>query len=63
MGGDIPGLVTLGSIRKTTNQAMMNKPVNRAPPPQGLYFSSCFQVPALLEFLHSLLLMSCDLEV
>ena len=55
MGGAIPGLVIPGSIRKQTNQAMMNKPVN-----SNLH--GLASAPTS-RFLPSLLLMSCDLEV
>lgn len=42
VGGAIPGLVTLGSIRKKAEQAMRSN---------GLCISSCLQVLALLGFL------------
>ena len=32
MGGAIPGLVVLGSIRKQAEQAMGNRPVRNIPP-------------------------------
>jgi hypothetical protein len=32
MGGTIPGLVVLGSIRKEAEQAMGSKPVSSIPP-------------------------------
>ena len=32
MGGAIPGLVVLGSIRKQTEKTMGSKPVNSSPP-------------------------------
>lgn len=32
MGGVIPGLVILGSIKKQAEQAMKSKPVNSTPP-------------------------------
>ena len=60
MGGTIPGLVVLGSVRKQAEKAMRNKPVNSTL--HGLCISSGLQVPALFEFLSSLLLlMNCAL--
>ena len=49
MGGAIPGLVVLGSLRKQAEQAMRSKPVSSTPPWHGLRISSCLQVSALLE--------------
>ena len=46
VGGTIPGLVVLGSIRKQAEQAMVSKPVRTLL--QGLGISSFLQVPALL---------------
>ena len=40
MGGAIPGLVVLGSIRKQAEQARGGKPVKNIPP--RLCISSCF---------------------
>jgi hypothetical protein len=45
VGGAIPGLVALGSVRKQTEQANISSTLH------GLCISSCLQVPALLEFL------------
>jgi hypothetical protein len=54
VGGAIPGLVTLGSIRKKAEQAMRSN---------GLCISSCLQVLALLGFLSWLpLVMNSDIE-
>jgi hypothetical protein len=49
VGGVIPGLVVLGSIRTQAEQARRSKPGSHTL--HGLCISSCFQVPALLEFL------------
>ena len=49
MGGAIPGLVVLGSIRKQAEQAVRYKPVSSAR--GGPCISSCRQVSVLLEFL------------
>ena len=55
MGGAIPGLVVLSSIREQAEQAMENKPV-RGTPPWPLH-QLLHQVPALPEFLSRFLLM------
>ena len=58
VGDDIRGTVVLGSIRKQAEQALESKPVS------STIHGLCLQVPALLEFLPSLLLMmNCDMEV
>jgi hypothetical protein len=49
LGGAIPGLVVLGSVRKQAEQAMGSKPVSSTL--HGLCISSCLQVPVLYEFL------------
>ena len=49
MGGAIPGLVVLDSVSKQAEEAMSSKPINSSL--HGLCFSSCLQVPDLLEFL------------
>jgi hypothetical protein len=52
MGGAIPGLVVLGSIRKQAEQARGSKPVSSTPSmASALSLSSCLQVPVLCEFL------------
>jgi len=62
VGGAIPRLMVLGSIRKQAEQAMRSKPVSSIL--HGLCLSSCLQVPALLEFLPSLLLVAdCSMDV
>jgi hypothetical protein len=62
VGGAIPGLVVLGSIRKQAEQAMESKPVSSTL--HGLCISSCLQVAALLEFPPSLvLMMNCYTEL
>jgi hypothetical protein len=48
-------MVALDSKRKEAEKAMRNKPSRSTP--HGLCISSCFQVPVLLDFLPSLLLM------
>ena len=45
VGGAIPGLVILGSIRKLAEQASKHRL------PMVSAISSCLQVPALFEFL------------
>jgi hypothetical protein len=55
VGGTTPGLVVLSSIRKQIEQATRNKTVSSTL--HGLCINSCLQVPALLEFLPSLLSM------
>lgn len=59
--GAIPGLMVLVLLRKQTGQAMRNKPVSSIL--HGLCYSSCLQVPILLEFLscHPSV-MNCDLS-
>ena len=52
----ISGLVVLDSIRKQNEQVMWSKAVSSTHP-HGLYISFCHQVPALREFLPSLLLV------
>ena len=49
VGGAMPGLLVLGSIRKQTEQAREASP--SAAPIYGFCISSCLQVPALLELL------------
>ena len=56
MGGAIPGLVVLGSIRKPAEQAMRNKPVSSIL--HGLRIDSCLQDPAL-----SALMMNFSMEL
>ena len=62
VGGAIPELVVLGSIRKQVKQVMRNKPVSSTP--SCFCITSCLQVPDLLEFLSWLpLMMNSDVEV
>jgi hypothetical protein len=49
VGGAIPGLVVLDSIRKQAKQARGSEPGSDTL--YGLCISSCFQAPALFEFL------------
>jgi hypothetical protein len=46
VGGTIPGLVLLGSIRKQAEQARGSKPVRNIPP----WFLHQLLLPGLLEF-------------
>ena len=45
VGGTIPGLLVLGSLRKQIEQVRVNKPISSTL--HGLCISSCLQVPAL----------------
>jgi hypothetical protein len=59
MGGAIPGLVVLGSVRKQAERAMGSKPVSILL--HGFSISSCRQVPALsFEFLSSTVVWNCE---
>ena len=49
VGGAIPGLLVLVSVRKQAEQTIRSKRVGSTL--QGLRTSSCLQVPALCEFL------------
>jgi hypothetical protein len=53
VGGAIPTLIVLSSVRKQSVQAMRSKPVSslQVPALHCLCISSCLQVPALLGFL------------
>jgi hypothetical protein len=55
VGGAIPGLVVLDSIRKQAEQVRGSKPVSSTP--MGLCISFFLQVPALFAFLSCLLSM------
>ncbi len=60
MGGAIPGLVVLGSIRKQAEQARESKPVSKIPP----WPLHQLLLPDLLEFQSLLpLLMHSSVEV
>lgn len=52
MGEDILGLVVLGSIRKQVEQIMRSKPVSNTTLLHDLCIGSCFQGPALFEYLY-----------
>ena len=53
VGGSIPGLVVVGSLRKQTEQAIKRK--SEISILQGFSISSYLQDPALCEFLPDLL--------
>ena len=60
--GVIPGIVVLGSLSKQANKLWEAN--QKTATLHGLCISSCLQVPALCEFLPSLLLMmNCYMEL
>jgi hypothetical protein len=61
VGGAIPGLVVLGSIRNQAAQAMGSKPV--AALLHDPYTSPCLQVLVLLELLYLPSMVNSNLEV